>query len=225
MGPGDSIATAIVAACHGARAILIDAGSFATSDIEGYRKFVNDLDRKGLNPPDISKAGTLDEIVVACNAQYLTQGLHSFGSIETGTVDLIFSQAVLEHVRKNEFLVTMRECFRVLTPEGIASHQVDLKDHLGGSLNNLRFNERVWESDFFVRSGFYTNRIRFPEMIDLFENVKFVVEVCDIRRWKQLPVKRQSLSNDFLYLSDADLMVSGFDILLRKYPSMRIISE
>jgi len=108
---------------------------------------------------------------------------------------------VLEHVRKHEFLDTMRECFRVLTVEGVASHRVDLKDHLGGSLNNLRFSERIWESEFFVNSGFYTNRIRFPEMISLFKNAKLRVEIGDIRRWERLPVKRQSLSNRFLYLS------------------------
>jgi SAM-dependent methyltransferase len=141
----------------------------------------------------------------------------SLSSIETGTVDLIFSQAVLEHVRKHEFLDTMRECSRVLIPEGVASHRVDLKDHLGGSLNNLRFSERVWESEFFVRSGFYTNRIRFSEMIALFEDAELIVEICEVRRWEHLPVKRSSLSKSFLCFSDEDLTVSGFDVLLRKH--------
>jgi len=216
LGPGDSIATAIVAACYGARAILIDAGPFAKTDISGYRKFAEFLKLKGLYPPDISLAETLDEVLAACDAQYLTQGLESFSSIGTGTVDLIFSQAVLEHVHKHEFFDTMQECFRVLIPGGVASHRVDLKDHLGGSLNNLRFSERIWESEFFVRSGFYTNRIRFSEMITLFETAGFIVEIGDIRRWECLPVKRQSLSNSFVYVSDEDLMISGFDVLLRK---------
>ncbi|MCD6322158.1 MAG: methyltransferase domain-containing protein [Clostridiales bacterium] len=216
MGPGDSIATAIVSACYGARAILVDAGSFAKTEMEGYRKFTEFLKLKGLHPPDISLAETLDEVLAACDARYLTQGLKSFASIGTETVDLIFSQAVLEHVRKHEFLDTMRECFRVLTPEGVISHRVDLKDHLGGSLNNLRFSERIWESDFFSRSGFYTNRIRFSEMISLFEHAKFAVDVCDVRRWEELPVKRLSLSSTFLSLSDEELTVSGFDVLLRK---------
>ncbi|MBL4852010.1 MAG: class I SAM-dependent methyltransferase [Gammaproteobacteria bacterium] len=216
IGPGDSIATALVAACYGANAILLDAGSFATTDIEQYRKLAKGLKSKGLNVPDISKAETLDEMLAVCGGRYLTQGLASFSSIETGAVDLIFSQAVLEHVRKHEFVKTMQECFRVLTLKGVVSHRVDLKDHLGGSLNNLRFNERIWESEFFVRSGFYTNRIRFSEMINMFEEVKFMVEVCDVRRWQCLPIKRQSLADDFNYFSDNELMVSGFDVLMHK---------
>jgi len=217
LGPGDSIATALVAACYGARTILVDAGSFAITDVEGYRKLAAALNRTGLNPPDISAAETLDEILDACSARYLTQGLEDFSSIETGTVDLIFSQAVLEHVRKHEFLDTMRECFRVLTYDGVVSHRVDLKDHLGGSLNNLRFSECIWESEFFVNSGFYTNRIRFPEMIALFDEAELIVEICDVRRWEILPVKRQSLSKNFSHLSDENLLVSGFDVLLRKH--------
>jgi len=217
IGPGDSVATAIVAACYGAKAILVDAGPFAKTSMEGYRQLVDTLRRTGLAPPDISAAETLDEILAICNAQYLTEGLKSLSSIETGTVDFILSQAVLEHVRKYEFLDTMQECFRVLTSEGIASHRVDLKDHLGGSLNNLRFSEHIWESEFFVRSGFYTNRIRFSEMLELFQSADFVVEVGDVRRWEYFPIKRSSLSNSFVCFSDEDLIVSGFDVLLRKH--------
>ena len=216
MGPGDSVATALVAACYGAKTILIDAGPFAMTDLAAYRKLSEDLGRTGVNTPDISKAETLDEVLAACDSTYLTQGLADFSSIKVGTVDLIYTQAVLEHVRKREFSDTMRECFRVLAPEGIISHRVDLKDHLGGSLNNLRFSERVWESEFFVRSGFYTNRIRYPEMIALFKDAGFNVEICDVRRFACLPLKRQYLSKDFSYLSDEDLIVTGFDVLLRK---------
>ena len=216
LGPGDSIATALVAACYGAQAILLDAGSFATVDIERYRSFASELDRKGLSPPNISKAETLDDILFACDAIYLTRGLASFASIEDGIVDLIFSQAVLEHIRKHEFLETMQECERVLSSKGVASHQVDLKDHLGGSLNNLRFSERLWESELFVSSGFYTNRIRFSEMLTLFEEARFLVKVCNVDRWNGLPVKRQVLAKEYMSLSDDELMVSGFDVLMHK---------
>jgi len=50
-------------------------------------------------------------------------------------------------------LDTMNEYCRVLSSDGIASHRIDLKDHLGGSLNNLCFSVRVWESDFSFNQG------------------------------------------------------------------------
>lgn len=215
LGPGDSVGTALVAASYGARAILLDAGAFAVSDIAFYRKLANDLTSMGLTPPDISDASMLDEVLEACDAVYLADGLSSFSQIDSGSVDLLFSQAVLEHVRKKEFSETMRECRRVLSADGIASHRVDLKDHLGGGLNNLRFNDGLWEAPFFVKSGFYTNRIRYSDMLSQFERAAFNVDVLVVDRWDRLPIKRRKLNSSFNELPDEELLVKGFDVLLR----------
>lgn len=217
LGPGDSVGTALVAASHGAKAILIDAAAFAVSDIGFYQRLADELSAIGLQPPDISRASSLDDVLEACHARYLTNGIRDFSHIETGAVDLLFSQAVLEHVRKHEFVETMRECRRVLSGNGVASHRVDLKDHLGGGLNNLRFSRRVWESSLFAKSGFYTNRIRYPEMILLFEQAGFNVEVINADCWSKLPIKRSSLDVSFAGLSDEELSVKGFDVLLRPF--------
>lgn len=143
-----------------------------------------------------------------------TDGLASFSQIKENSVDLIFSQAVLEHIRKHEFLETMRACRRVISPTGIMSHKIDFKDHLGGALNNLRFNEKIWESDCFVKSGFYTNRIRYSEMLEIFEEAGFKVEVLKIDFWEKLPTPRNRLHSKFSILSDSDLLVKGSHILL-----------
>jgi SAM-dependent methyltransferase len=215
LGPGDSVGTALVAASYGARAILLDAGAFAVSDVDFYRKLAHDLTAMGLQSPDIREATTLGDVLEACDAVYLTEGLLGFSGIASGTVDVIFSQAVLEHVRKSEFAATMRECRRVLSSDGVASHRVDLKDHLGGGLNNLRFSEGLWESSLFVKSGFYTNRIRYSEMLSQFKNAAFDVEVVDVDRWDGLPIARSKLDGSFADLSDDELMIRGFDVLLR----------
>lgn len=216
LGPGDSIATAIVAYCYGAKSILIDAGKFALDDIGAYHKLVDDLRSKGFNPPDIKGAESLNEILEACNSAYLTKGLESFSTIEKETVDLIFSQAVLEHIRLSEFLDVMREMYRVQKSGGISSHRVDLKDHLGGSLHNLRFSRKTWESELFANSGFYTNRIRYSDMVSLFKQAGFNTEITAIRKWESLPLNKSHLDKEFTMLSDDDLLVSGFDVLLKK---------
>lgn len=215
IGPGDSVAVALLAACHGAKCILLDDGAFASKDITVYQKLALDLSECGFSPPILSSAATLLDVLEACGAIYLTDGLTSFSDIETGTVDFIFSQAVLEHVRKHEFAETMRECHRVLSPTGVVSHQVDLKDHLSGSLNNLRFTEKIWESNFFVNSGFYTNRIRYSEMLNFCKDAGFSIEVLDTTRWDKLPIKRSALHIDFNKLTDEELTVNVFDVLLR----------
>ena len=115
------------------------------------------LKYSGLRPPDIGYCKTLEELVTTCGARYLTNGLESLAEIEDHCIDFIFSKAVLEHVRRFQFLAIQNECVRVLCADGICSRRVDLRDHLGGGLNNLRFSKSLWESNFFNISRFYTN--------------------------------------------------------------------
>jgi predicted SAM-dependent methyltransferase len=95
------------------------------------------------NVPDLGFTNTLNDILEACGAVYMTDGNISLSRLDDVSVDLIFSQAVLEHVRKDEFKDTIKECYRILKPEGRASHRIDLKDHLDSSLNNLQFSEKL----------------------------------------------------------------------------------
>lgn len=215
LGPGDSIATALIAASCGARSVLVDSGSFAVKDVGVYKNMAQELEGLGLRVPEsVYQARSLDDILTACHGEYLVNGLDSLSTIASGSVDFIFSQAVLEHVRRHEFLSTITELRRIISPDGLASHQVDLKDHLGGGLNNLRFGDAIWESDFFVRSGFYTNRIQYQQMISLFYAGGFRVEVQKLSRWDNLPINRSALAPQFHSTLDDDLLVNGFHVLL-----------
>jgi SAM-dependent methyltransferase len=218
LGPGDSAATAVIAACHGAHAVLIDSGDYASREVRLYLSFADRLKDQGFDVPDLSEAESREDVLSICGAKYLPNGLFSLQTIADDSVDLIFSQAVLEHVRRDEFLQTMTECHRVLKSNGAASHCVDLKDHLGGGLNNLRFRESVWESNFFVRSGFYTNRIRFSEMIAMFEESGFCIKALNPDCWEVSPIERKSLSRDFAEVTDEDLLVKGFDAIISPLP-------
>jgi len=151
-----------------------------------------------------------------CDSQYLTNGLLSFKQINDNSVDFVFSHAVLEHIRLAEFELIQTELYRVLKPSGTCSHTVDLRDHLGGQLNNLRFKHQIWESDLFASSGFYTNRIQLNRMMNIFESVGFEVQLVNVRRWDQLPTPRKKMAPEFALLPEDILNVSGFDILLKK---------
>lgn len=221
LGPGDSVATALIAAAHGARAILVDMGTYARMDLQPYFELDHTLRARGLTMPDFSGCRTVGEMLARCGAQYMTEGLISLRSIETASVDLIFSQAVLEHIRRREFLDTMKECWRILKPTGICSHQIDLRDHLGGALNNLRFSERVWESAFFAKSGFYTNRIQYEQMLRLFTQAGFIADCSGVRRWNTLPIPRRKLNKQFKDIGDEELCIRTFDVLLYKSAASR----
>lgn len=218
IGPGDSLLSAMVATAHGASAYyLIDAGPYATRDLAVYHSMQKYLKTKKLNVPSLKKASDLSHILKIYNADYGTKGLSSLKDIPTASVDFIWSQAVLEHVRRGEFLDSMKELRRILRPDGVCSHRVDLKDHLGGALNNMRLPSELWEKNWMASSGFYTNRIRYSEMIDLFKQAGFVVEVVSANRWDKIPTSKKLMAKEFQALCDDDLVIKEFDVILRPF--------
>jgi SAM-dependent methyltransferase len=216
LGPGDSVFTALIAKSLGAsRSWLVDAGPFATRDIQAYKTMAEYLRTQGL---DFSWPGVneFNALLAACSSTYLTSGVASLAEIPDSSIDFCFSNAVLEHIPKADFSRLAFELNRVLKPEGVCVHCVDLKDHLGGGLNNLRFSAATWESRLFRSSGFYTNRIRFAEMLALFEQSGFSCNVPRKVIWDCLPIDRNKLAIEFRSLPDEELCVSGFDVVLRK---------
>lgn len=216
LGPGDSVFTAMVAKAHGAESIwLVDAGSFATTNPSDYESMAAYLKSLGYRFLIQSPINQIDDVLKACNCRYMTNGVESLAEIPNRSIDFCMSNAVLEHIPKNDFGRLANELQRIMKPGGICVHRVDLKDHLGGGLNNLRFSEWLWESSLFIRSGFYTNRIRFAEMISIFEGADFDCTIVRKVSWDALPISRDALSKTFRTLPEKDLMVSGFDVVLR----------
>lgn len=218
LGPGDTLASALIARAYGASKIyLADAGNYASRDINLYRELANDLKREGVpNVPYLDNVDSFDDMLRLLNASYLPGGLADLQCIETGSVDFIWSHSVLEHVRKRDFDQTMRQLRRILKPgSGRCSHNVDLKDHLGQALNNLRFSEKLWEAEWMSRSGFYTNRLRASQILQAFHDAGFSIEKSGTGRWDQLPTPRQKMAAPFSSMSDDDLLAPTVAAVLK----------
>lgn len=225
LGPGDSLATAAVAWAHGASAgWLVDAGAYASRDIAAYRPLFAALAarRQALSLPrdaqDLAACASLDELLAMTHCIYREDGLAGLRAVPAGSIDLVLSQATLEHVPRGEFDATMRELHRAMKPGAVASHQVDFKDHLGGGLHNLRFSDGLWERPWFARrSGFYTNRLRLSEVVAALRGAGFSTEIAERRVWDSLPLARDALARQFQRLSDDDLKTSGAALIARKH--------
>ena len=220
LGPGDSIATGLLAHLHGAAAsVLIDSDAYAERNPAIYETMLDEWEAEGLSSSRLRGCATFELLCERSGTRYLHNGLDSLAALPDGAVDLGFSNAVLEHIRLADFEPMLTELRRVLSsPDGAWSHTVDLRDHLGGALNNLRFSRRLWESRFFAESGFYTNRIRYRQMLSMFERAGFVVDVLQTTRFPALPTLRIRMWKPFRDCAEEDLLVSSFNIVLRPHP-------
>jgi SAM-dependent methyltransferase len=215
LGPGDSLCSALIASTFGAsRTFLVDVEPCASTNLAVYRRMESHLRQLGLCPPNLDRCRSMDDVAEACSAEYMTAGLASLREIPSASVDFTWSHAVLPYVRRDEFLPVLQELRRVQRPGGVASHCVPIKDIVGGKLNDLRFSQRIWESPFMANSRFYTNRLRYMELLRLFRQAGFEPEVVREIRWKTLPIPRRKMAKEFALLSEEDLQVSEFDVLL-----------
>lgn len=216
LGPGDSLLTGLVARAFGASKVyMVDSGDFVVRDISFYRAMARLLMEIGKPLPETEKHIDLDSLLSACNIVYLTDGLNSLRTIPNQSIDYFWSQVVFEHVPKREFLALLKEFRRIAKDTSLGSHSIDLRDHLGGGLNNLRFEERIWESDIMSRSGFYTNRLRYSQMLDLFERAGFDASVVRTFSWESVPTPVEKLASPFRSMPIDDLRIAEFETVLR----------
>jgi SAM-dependent methyltransferase len=215
LGPGDSLCSALIAKTFGgSRTFLVDVESCATTDVSVYRRMEAHLRQLGMYPPNLDHCRTMDDVAEACGAEYMTEGLDSLRKIPSASVDFVWSNAVLPYVRRNQIVPTLQELRRVQRPGGVASHTIPIKDVIGGKLNDLRFGAGIWESPLMANSRFYTNRLRYLELLRLFREAGFEPEVVREICWKTLPIPRRKMAKEFAQLSEEDLQVSAFDVLL-----------
>ena len=207
IGPGDSLFSMIYSRKYSKEKFyFLDVGDFASKNLYSYFKLQKKLEKENYFLHKRKRPfESFSEILNFYNAEYLICGLKSLKEIKDCSIDYIFSHSVIEHVRKYELEPLIKEMHRILKPNGVISHNINYKDHLGESLNNLRFSEKIWESNLFAKSGFYTNRIPAVEMHQYFKRGGFNLVQEDFGRWDKLPISRTYLSKEFRKFSNEEL--------------------
>lgn len=215
LGPGDSSASGIIAYYIGANNIyLVDSDKYSDPILNHHDSIYKNL--SSLDIPLRAKVDHKNIEILKKKISYLTNGLTSLRDIPSNTVDFIFSNAVLEHVKLHEFPPLIRELYRILKPGGYMSHKIDLKDHLEYSLNNLRFPAWLWESEMVHNSNFYTNRLRWCSIKKEFNDSGFKIIDTKNEYWENIPIEKKSLSKDFLLHASECLLIKDVEVLLLK---------
>ncbi len=102
-------------------------------------------------------------------------------SLAADSVDIVFSNSVLEHVPASSIEACFVEAMRVLRPGGVMFHSVNCGDHYAyidhsiDQLHYLEFSETewaMWNNEFL-----YQNRLRAIDFLDLARRAGFTIEV------------------------------------------------
>jgi hypothetical protein len=127
--------------------------------------------------------------------------------IEAGSVDFVFSQAVLEHVDDLDGVYFAMQ--RWVKPGGIMTHQIDFKCH--GKANNWNghwtYSDFVWKI-IVGRRSYLLNRQPHSVHVKLIEESGFAILNDTVLRSASV-LRRAQLASRFRSLSDDDLTTSG----------------
>ncbi|WP_137180504.1 class I SAM-dependent methyltransferase [Roseomonas sp. AR75] len=189
IGPGAMVRRAPIAAALGLGPILyLDVEDDAPRELDPYRRAAEAARAAGLAPPDLSGCATHEDVLAACGARLLIGGPERLAEIPPGSVDLVFSEVALEHVRRDALAPLLRALRRVSAPDGIGLHGVDFHDHLGGALRHLRFAPSFWEGAAVGRAGLYNNRLGLSEMLEQFAEAGFAATATHRLLWEAPPL-------------------------------------
>lgn len=221
MGPGDSLTHAAIAYDRGVeKTYLLDIADLASANrlvsTDEIDKMCVDLKLKNIKVFDSQSNVTMLSFMKQLNAVYLIDGLRSYYEVPTESVDFIFSQAVLEHVRLRIFEDTIKETYRMCKHGAICSHEVDFSDHLGGKLNHLRFSADIWEDELHTAMPNYVNRLGLSRMLEIFLKCGF--EIVDVEKglFDKPQIDRVYLDSEFREWSDDELLISCAWIVVKK---------
>lgn len=127
--------------------------------------------------------------------------------VRSESVDMIFSQAVLEHV--DDLTGAYRAMFQWLKPHGYLSHQIDFKSH--GTAREWNghwaYSDLLWAL-IKGRRRYLLNREPHSTHLALLEREGFAI-VCDKTVVSPSKLAKDDLAPRFRRISDADLMTSG----------------
>lgn len=175
------------------------------------------------------RAARLHELVAAqAGAAELLQAwqLVYHGSADTAatglpdaSVDLVYSNTVLEHVPGELIPAIFREAHRMLRPDGWMAHQIDLSDHFAHSdgrisrLNFLRYSTAEFSQ--YNSSILYQNRWRPRQYRAALEETRFAVRLWRPLIERQLldQVKGLPLHPDFAGLPADELCTTGIQLV------------
>jgi len=127
--------------------------------------------------------------------------------IQPHSVDLVYSQAVLEHVESLQR--TYRALFQWLKPSGYMSHTIDFRSH--GTAREWNGHWSYSELEWKVIHGkrrWLLNRQPHSIHIKLAEQAGFKI-VSDLRQQGRKGLERKRLARSFQALSDEDLSTAG----------------
>jgi SAM-dependent methyltransferase len=143
-------------------------------------------------------------------------------ALPDASVDVAFSNSVLEHVPPDALAPLYREAMRVLRPGGLMFHSVNCGDHYAyvdkgvHQLNYLRYGDRAWS--LWNNAFLYQNRLRVDAFLDAAREAGFdlVLDTSNTRPERLAQLQAMPVHPRFADVPSERLCITTVDFIGRK---------
>lgn len=228
LGPGQTPDLLFAALLFGARKTIgLDVTRYLQDDLlhldqyEATRRWVREALRQGALPASEGfqpeRYAGRPSIPDGELTYHLYDGVRC--PVEDGTVDVIWSKSVLEHVKAPVKLV--EEMARILRPGGLMCHIIDLRDHTTFEngrdwLRGIRYSPFLWNLMLSHRTT-WTNRLRAPQWEGVFAHAGLrLIRRETVRQPLHADFSRAKLPPQFASFTDEELQIAWLHVAYQK---------
>ncbi|MEO5730513.1 MAG: methyltransferase domain-containing protein, partial [Byssovorax sp.] len=171
---------------------------------------------------DLLEARGIEDLLRRARIDYRAPADASDTHLPESSVDVVYSNSVLEHIPGPVILRIMEESRRVLRPGGVAIHSVNCGDHYAyfdrsiTQINYLSYSEQEWSA--WNNDIQYQNRLRAPDLVELAE--KAGLEIILKKQSAKAPLLKQletmKIAPEFRRYSPEQLACTSIDFVARK---------
>ena len=166
-------------------------------------------------------AVSLEDLLARASVEYLAPADASATALPPASVDVVFSNAVLEHVPSAAIRAIMRETRRLLRPGGLAIHSVNCGDHFAyfdpniTAINYLKYSDRHWS--LWNSRILYQNRLRPSDFLTMAARAGLAVV---LEKWRPRPdllaaLPRMRIASVFRRYPPEQLCSTSLDFVAR----------
>lgn len=174
-------------------------------------------------PPPLPPRGTLEDVLRYCSIDYRAPGDARNTGLPPSSVQCITSTDTLEHIPPEEIASIYRECYRILSDDGVMSFDIDYQDHYSffdshiDAYNFLQYGDKQWK--WLNPSLHYQNRLRHDDHVVLLYDAGFDIVYEEHRPQNEGDVatlERMTLAKRFDGLPVERLAIRGSKFVVRK---------
>lgn len=169
----------------------------------------------------LCRSKTAEELLRSANITYSAPHDAANSGLPDASVDVVFSNSVLEHVPPEAIARIMKETRRILRPGGLAIHSANCGDHYAyfdrsiTQINYLSYPERQWR--WWNNDLLYQNRLRPSDFLELAEQagLRVVLEKKKPRPELLAKLPAMKIASEFKDYPPEQLASTSIDFVAR----------